>query len=72
MLEAQLDLLSKIVLQDHPDNPLALALRGNSTLDIHSEEKLLTTIKNQKSYLRNIQQEYFANRGDALNSDPSN
>lgn len=72
MLEAQLDLVTKLVLAHHPDSKLQGVLEGVMTTDIHNEEKLLATIKNQKSYLRALQDEYFSNKGAAVSSDPSN
>ena len=71
MIEAQLDLLTKHVLQSLPNSELEATLQGICTTDIHNEQKLLQTIKNQKTHLRNIQKEYFATRGNSINSDPS-
>ena len=71
MLEAQLDLLTEYVLSIHPNAELADAMETSSTLSVHTREKLIDTIKKQKAHLRSVQKEYFAERGDAVNSDPS-
>ena len=71
MLEAQLDLLTAYVLEKLPNDELNAVLSEVSTLTVHPREKLFETVKNQKKYLRSLQKEYFAERGDAVNSDPS-
>ena len=71
MLEAQLDLLTAYVLEKLPNDELDTVLSEVSTLTVHPREKLFETIKNQKQHLRSLQKEYFAERGNAVNSDPS-
>lgn len=70
-LEAQVDLLTAIVLASHPDSDISEALEGVMTSDIHTKEKLLETIKRQKTYLRKLQKTYFEERGEGVSGDPS-
>lgn len=78
MLEAQLDMLTQIVLDRIPleertemSNALMDAVADTSVVQLHSIEKLKETIQNAKSYIRNEQRIYFSERGDSPNNDPS-
>ena len=70
-LEAQLDLVTQIVLNNFEDPELKNALLGVSTLDIHNKNKLIQTVRRQKKHLRELQAEYFNTRGSSINSDPT-
>lgn len=75
MLEAQLDLLTHIVLSDdkaeESKQALTEAVSSNTADTIHTIAKLKETITRQKSHLRSVQQNYFNNRGDLGNADLS-
>ena len=71
MLEAQLDIVSKYIIDTHPESAFAKALEGVMVSEVHSEEKLLDTITNQKRHLRALQKEYIATRGNSVNSNPA-
>lgn len=70
-MEAQLDWVTKIVLDAHPDEKLAAALAGCSVLELLDRDKLAKTIKNQKEHLRALQRTYFSERGSMINGKPS-
>ena len=75
ILEAQLDLLTHIVLGDSKADEakarLFEAFNGNSVSDVHTLEKMSETIKRQKHHIRAKQREYFAGRGVLKNADLS-
>lgn len=70
-LEAQLDLLTELVLSHIPDDDISGAVAGVSTTTIHSKEKLVSTIRRQKGHLRNLQKAYFEARGTDVDGDTS-
>lgn len=78
MLEAQLDMLTRVVLDHIPAEKrqetaqaLAEATAETSVCLLHPVEKLKETIRNQKAHIRNEQRTYFAERGASPNNDPS-
>lgn len=78
MLEAQLDMLTKIVLERIPEDErtdvaraLAEATGNTSVLSLHPIDKLKETVKNQKTHIRSEQKTYFSERGTSPNNDPS-
>lgn len=74
-LEAQVDLLTKIVLGIAPESDekaaLAEATAGVTVDTIHDLAKLQQTIARQKAHIRAEQKKYFEARGDAQNADLS-
>ena len=70
-MEAQLDLVTSIVLSQYSDEDLRSAIDGCMVTEIHNKETLISTIKKQKQYLRELQREYFATRGTAINGKPT-
>lgn len=75
MLEAQLDLLTHVVLNDDQAESskaaLQTAISGVDVMSIHSMDKLKETILRQKAHIRNNQKEYFKMRGELSNADLS-
>lgn len=75
MLEAQLDLLTHVVLNDDQAEgskaALQTAISGVDVMSIHSMDKLKETILRQKAHIRNNQKEYFKMRGELSNADLS-
>ncbi len=75
MLEAQLDLLTHVVLNDSKaedaKSVLSEALLGNTVDEIHNLAKLKQTIQRQKRHLRLVQMEYLRSKGGMLNADLS-
>ena len=63
MIESQLDLLTRYVLTGEGKESLQSEVEDNMTTSIHSDEKLIQTIQRQKSYLRNLQKQYFEQKG---------
>lgn len=70
-IEAQLDLLTSLVLSQYSDENLRNATEGCMVTEIHDKATLVSTIKKQKQYLRNLQKEYFETRGNAINGKPT-
>lgn len=75
MLEAQLDLLTHVVLNDdkaeESRQALAEAVSTNTVDTIHAITKLKETVTRQKTHLRTVQQNYLNTRGDLENADLS-
>lgn len=75
MLESQLDLLTKIVLNSAPESEektaLSEAVEGNTVFSLHDLAKVKQTIQRQKAYIRSEQKKYFEARGDAARADIS-
>lgn len=64
-LEAQIDLLSEIVLKNVNSKEYADILEKFGSQTVNNKEKLLQTIQNNKSNIRLLQKEYFELKGDA-------
>lgn len=75
MLEAQLDLLTHVVLNDskaeESKQALSEAVASRTVDSVHAIDKLKETVARQKAHLRNVQQEYINTRGDLGNADLS-
>lgn len=78
MLEAQLDMLTYVVLERIPveerqemAQALADATAETSVCLLHPVEKLKKTVRNQKAHIRNEQRTYFTERGTSPNNDPA-
>lgn len=70
-MEAQLDLLTSLVLSIKPDADIQKAVDGCLVTEVHDKETLVLTIKRQKQYLRELQKTYFAARGSIDNGKPT-
>lgn len=65
-LEAQIDLIADELLSN--ESSLKPIYNSFSVMTVHDKSKILKTIENNKSHLRNIQKQYFLEKGDC----PSN
>lgn len=77
-LEAQIDLQNRIILKlvagedAKEDAEKLISATANVTVDtLHNDDKLVQTINRQKAHIREVQKQYFAERGDATNADLS-
>lgn len=75
MLESQLDLVTKILLNMAPESEEKTALeeatKDSSVFSIHDLSKIKQTVERQKAYIRAEQKKYFEARGTAKNVDLS-